>query len=220
MSSRSTPGVASRRAGADASESGDGATITPIGVDVGTRQLVTVASTDAELTDAVVVDGDRVRDLYAKFTAATHRLTRRDEHVESLGDVVWRYWRRFRREFRAAADAVVEYARRWPAPVVVLEDLPTERQPLVACRHGNVRCARWVPPVVQAIVAERVVDAGLPVTYVDPTDTSRACHRCGTRGVLAAHTLVCEAPGCPVDTVDRDRSAAVTIAQRAVSADV
>lgn len=215
MSSRSTPGGASTQPAPGGRESPADAGFTPIGVDVGTCQLVTVASADATPADAVAVAGGRVRDLYSEFTNATQRLARRPDHAECLGDVVARYWPRFRRHFRAAADVVLAEARRWPAPVVALEDLWHEHRPLVACRHGNVCPETWIPTAVHSIVAERVVDAGLPVVYVDPSETSRRCHECGARGALAAHTLRCETPACPVGRVDRDRSAALSIAQRA-----
>jgi IS605 OrfB family transposase len=216
MSSRSTPGVASIRAGADDRESGDCAAITPIGVDVGMRQLATVASADTDPADAVVVSGDRARDHYAEFTKATHRLQEQPHTTDNLGDIVWRYWRQFRREFRAAADTILTYARQWPAPVVVLEDLPDDRQPLVACRYGQVRAPTWMPTAVQAVIAERVANAGVPVTYVDPTCTTQECHTCGLIGHVEYETLVCTTPDCPVDEVCRDRSAAVTIANRAI----
>jgi len=188
-------------------------TITPVGVDVGTRQLVAVATAGATVDEAIVVDGDPARDLYAEFTEATHRL-QEGRTGDSLGAVVWRYWRHFRELFRGAAEAVLEVARAHPAPMVVLEDLSIRRRPLVACRCGNVRAATWLPAAVQAVVADRVVDASVPVTYVSPKYTTQQCHRCGLLTRDEGATIVCTTPDCPVDEVDRDRSAAVSIAKR------
>jgi len=215
MSSQ-TPGVASTSAASRTRKPQASDGFTPIGVDVGTRNLATVASADATLEDAVVVDGDRAQQLYSEFTKATHRLREREDHAENLGDVVWRYWRRFRHEFRAAADAVIEYAQRWPAPVVVLEDLAYQRRPLVACRHGRVPASAWFPAAVQAVVADRVVEAGLPTTYVSALNTTKQCHDCGELATKERETIVCSTADCPVDEVCRDRSAALTIATRAV----
>lgn len=214
MSSKSTPGVPSIQAGADGDKSPASASVTPIGVDVGTNRLVTVASAENGVADAVAVDGDPVRDLYAAFTKVTHKLQRRPHSAECLGDVVARFWPRFRRRFREAATAVLDYARQRPRPVVVLEELPCDRQPLVACRHGRTQPAVWIPPAVQAVVARRCVDAGIPVASVDPHATSRLCHECGQRGELDGTHLVCETSTCPVDEVCRDQSAAVSIAKR------
>lgn len=215
MSSHSTPGFASTQSAADVVETADDAPITPVGVDVGTKQLVAVATAGADPADAIVVDGERARRIHAAFTEATHRLQERAV-AETLGDVVWRHWRRLRREFQAAAEAVLAVAQRHARPVVVLEDLPQRRQPLVACRHGNLRAPTWIPPAVQAIVADRVVEAGVPVTYVCPKYTSQNCHQCRQPGRLNDNSVKCTTAECPVGRVDRDRSAAVSIAKRAL----
>jgi transposase len=212
MSSRSTPGVAPTQTPAKPAE---GATFTPVGVDVGVKRLVAVATADATLDEAIVVDGDRARRIFAAFQGATQRLQERAV-AESLGDVVWRTWCRLRREFRAAADAVLDVARKHADPVVVLEHLPQRHQPLVAARHGSVREATWVPAAVQAIVADRVVNAGVPVTYVSPKYMTQQCHACGLLGRLDDETVRCTTPDCPVGEVCRDRSAAVSSAQRAL----
>jgi transposase len=213
MSSHSTSGAASTAAAAHSGADDDVDTITPVGVDVGTKQLVAVATASATVDEAIVVDGERARRVHAAFTEATHRLQERAV-AETLGDVVWRHWRRLRREFQAAAEAVLAVAQRHARPVVVLEDLPQRRQPLVACRHGNLRAPTWIPPAVQAIVADHVVDAGVPVTYVSPEFTSQNCHQCRQPGKLSDNTVRCTTDDCPVERVDRDRSAAVSIAKR------
>jgi len=209
MSSRSTPGAASTQPATEA----DDAPITPVGVDVGTKQLVAVATVDADLSDAVVVDGERARRTYSAFQEATHRLHERDMS-ETLGDVVWRHWRRLRRELQAAAEAVLAVAQRHARPVVVLEDLPGHPQPLVAAREGGIRAPTWLPPVIQSVVADRVVEAGVPVTYVDPKYTTQQCHACGLLASVEDDTIVCSTEDCPVGEVCRDRSAAVSIAKR------
>jgi len=211
MSSR-TPTVASTQAAADPA---DDVPITPVGVDVGTKQLVAVATADAHLSDAVVVDGERARRVFGAFQAATHRLQERAHSAESLGDVVWRYWRRVRREFRTAAEAVLTVVDKHPRPVVVLEDLPHDRpDPLVACRCGNARASTWFPTVTQAVVADHVVDAGVPVAYVNPKHTTQQCHRSDLLACVEDSTIVCTTEDCPVGEVDRDRSAAVSIVKR------
>jgi len=218
MSSQ-TPAVASTQAGPDCTEALDGATITPVGVDVGTRQLF-VATTLADGVDGALAEpGAYVQALHSEFVAATQRINQpAGDAIDdtTLGQLVARYWPKLRAAFVQAADRVLEYARQQPAPVLVCEDLAQQHQPLVACRHGRVRTGTWVPPVARAILVERAVDAGIPVATVDPTYTSQECHICGEQGDLGGDDLVCTTDGCPVDAVDRDRSAAVTIAKRYV----
>jgi transposase len=210
MSSPQTVGAASTQRAAEPAEA---AAFTPVGVDVGVKQLVAVATTDGTLDEAVVIDGTRARRIFAAFQGVTQRLQERGHSAEGLGDIIWRTWRRLRREFQAAADAVLDVARKHADPVVVLEDLPQRRQPLVAARHGDVSEATWFP-AVQAVVADRVVDASVPVTYVSPKYTSQQCHACDLLGRLDDETIRCTTPDCPVGKVCRDRSAAVSIAKQ------
>jgi transposase len=188
---------------------------TPIGVDVGVKQVAVAAPADADPVDAVAVDGGEVRTLYAEFTKATHGRTQEAGPTpESLGAVVAKYWPRFEAAFERAADVLVEYARQHPRPVLVFEDLGHERKPLVACKYGNVAPSEWVPGVAINLLPELVRDAGVPAVSVRPEGTSSECHRCGERGDLGRDVLTCTTASCPVDDVCRDRSAAVSIANR------
>lgn len=215
MSSRPTPGVASARTGPERIESADGAAITPVGVDVGSRQLVTVATASDDVDEAITVSGVYAECVYSEFCSATQRLDTAPEFDDTaLGEVVARYWDLFRATFEHAADEAISYARQHPAPVLVLEDLKQKPRPLRDCAHGNLRFGSWCPAVVQEVLADRALDAGVPVIFVPPEYTSQECHRCGEIGELENKTLTCTVPGCPVDDVDRDRSAAVSIAKR------
>lgn len=217
MSRTSTPGRASTRARPQRRAGADGATITPIGVDVGAEELAVAAAAEADPADAVAVSGKYARHLYKEFCLATARVSVADASVDdtNLGDLVARYWPRFEAAFASAADDVLAYARQHPAPVLVLEDLPTDPKPLVACDNGGARFATWVPPVAQAVLADRAVAAGVPVTYVDHHETTLRCHECGEPGEKAGGRVFrCTAPDCSVDEVDRDAGAAVTIARR------
>lgn len=215
MSSRPTPGVASTQAGSEGMESADGAAITPVGVDVGTRQLVTAATPTDDVDQAVTVSGVYAERVYSEFCSATQRLDTAPEFDDTaLGEVVARYWSLFRATFEHAAEEAISYAQQHPAPVLVLEDLQPDPRPLRECAHGDTRFAHWCPAVVQTVLADRAVDAGVPVVYVSPVYTSQECHRCGEIGELESKTLTCTSPDCDVDDVDRDRSAALTIARR------
>lgn len=191
------------------------ATRTFIGVDVGINSVAVAAPADGQPTDALEIAGEYVKTTFSEFQSASHRWALAGDYDDvSLGDVVSRYWSLLRAALEDAADRVVEYARGHSAPVLALEELSHDPLPLYACVCGNERVSAWVPATFQAILAERAVDAGVPVTYVDPHNTSQECHRCGELGELEAHRLVCTTEDCRVGDVCRDRSAALTIASR------
>lgn len=218
MSSQSTPGVAPTHARSAPAQSADGATVTPVGVDVGSHRHLFAAATVADgLVGGITADADYLARLYAEFQSATHRLgTAPPSDPDNLGTLVARYWPLIRDALEAATDDVLAYAREHPAPVLVLEDLRAEPRPLVEIAYGEMRLASWCPAVAQAVLVDRAVEAGLPVATVDPEGTTQECHACGAVGDLEDGALVCRASDCPVDAVDRDRSAAVSIAKRGI----
>lgn len=97
--------------------------------------------------------------------------------------------------------------------MLVLEELPS-RDPLYACRHGRLDFATWGLPTVQAALAQRAIEAGVPTTYVSAHNSSQECHRCESIGELDRDAVTCRTESYPMDEVFRDKSTAVTIAQR------
>lgn len=215
MSSDPASRVAPAQIGDETPSLRHGLSITPIGVDVGTKQLATAATAAGPHGGPAVDERKYIRQLYSEFCSATERLSLAPEYDETtLDDLVDRYWPRFEAAFTHAAEEVITYAQQHESPMIVLEDLPVDQQPLRACRNGNVRLAAWCPPAVQSVLVKCAVKNGLPVTYVDPHDTSKECHRCGERGKLGEARFRCTNDACPIDDVCRDRGAAATIARR------
>jgi hypothetical protein len=218
MSNAPTPGVASWQphAGGAAPTAS-----TPVGVDVGsTRHLFAAATPSDGVDGAVTVEAHYACQLFAEYQSATQRLGTIPEYVDDrdcLGDIVARYWLRLRTALKQAADQIVDVAQSQSRPVLILEDLPQDPRPLVEASHGDIRWASFAPPVVQSILVDRAAAAGLPIEYVAPEGTSQVCHECGVHGQTVGPSrrmLACTNPQCPVDEACRDRSAAVTVAQR------
>jgi len=194
---------------------------TPVGVDVGSTRYLFAAATPADGVDgAATVEAHYAHRIYQEFQSATHRLGTAPDYVDEqdcLGALVARYWPRLQRAFERAADQVVAVARAHPQPVLVLEELAGEPQPLVEAAYGERRWPSYCPDVAQHILAEQALDAGVAVTYVSPDYSSQLCHECetlGETGGRGCETLTCVNNDCPVGEVCRDRSAAVTIASR------
>jgi hypothetical protein len=103
-----------------------------------------------------------------------------------------------------------------PAAVGV-EHLNTSRTPLVECLRSRTGVDEWFVPALQQRLTAALLAEGYRVEYVDPDSTTRLCHRCSSEADVRPNTIQCTTETCPVETVCRDRSAAVTIAQRATT---
>ncbi|WP_136690051.1 zinc ribbon domain-containing protein [Halorhabdus amylolytica] len=192
---------------------------TIVGVDLGLRQLFTAAPADAtpDVASAVSVDGEPARALFADLREATRRRQATTDDAKS--DAV-----RLDRHYRAllvdhvddAIATLLGYLAAHDADVVALEALGQEWVSLTDARTQGKDLDAWLFPVVQDRLETALGDAGYHPVYVDPTHTTNACHECELLAHVEDETITCTTPDCPVETVDRDRSAAVSIARRAV----
>jgi len=216
MSSQ-TPGVASRQADTGAGGSPGGGEITPVGVDVGIDNLAVAAPATAspDVDSARVIDGEELRQRIDILKSNTHALqaapfdTTRGE-VEAFAAA----WRQIRSQLTAAAADVVCTAMGYSSPVLVLEDIPYPDVP--GWEHRLSDPAAWVLPALQEALAAQAREVGMSLTYVDPKNTSQECHVCESQAQLGRKTIQCHTEECPVQQVCRDRSAAVSIASRAL----
>lgn len=189
---------------------------TPIGIDVGVKNLVAAAPADADPEAAFVIDGAPLRERYDILVEATRALqgawfdTTRGE-----AQLFAAMYHQLRPQVFDAAHRLVRYAGEFTTPLLALENLSHDARPLWDWRTAT-ELGAWLLPALQEATVEVALDAGLPVTYVDPEYTSQACHRCEKLGRLEDDVVVCTTDDCPVEAVCRDRSAAVTIANRAV----
>ena len=118
------------------------------------------------------------------------------------------------------AAQTVQYAREYPGAVLILEEIPYTQRPLYEQRHDAGEIGTWLLPALQDALVAKAVDAGVPIAWIDPAGTSVECHACGERGERGDRTerlrrqFRCLNDDCPVDVVDADASAAVSIAGR------
>lgn len=178
---------------------------TPIGVDAGLKNLAVAAPAEAGplVEDALVVDGDRVRELWAEAQEVVPEFGYAD-HYRAL----------FRGEFASAAADVVGYAREFPSPTLAIEDLNHASQRLEAALQAGGDGHLWILPAFLDELVDAAAATGVPVVQVDPKYTTRACHACQQFASVRDGVIECPTEGCPVGVVCRDRSAAVSIANR------
>ncbi|WP_251342805.1 hypothetical protein [Haloplanus halophilus] len=193
---------------------------TPIGVDVGEDPLYAVATPGTAPSEARMISGDGLGSTVDALVE-TIRVLRSGAPVADAveAEVVASYWRELRSMVDGAVPAVFEYARDHTAPVLVLEDLGHDLPTLWALRDAEwLAWSPWIVTLVQA----RLVDAaaaGIPIRWTPLDGTTRTCHACGERGELPGFGAVFRytASSCPVDVVDRDSGAAVSIAKQGMT---
>lgn len=181
---------------------------TVLGVDVGRRNLLAFAPADA---GGSIERGHRVAD-----PALEEEYTRLCERHQGDPDGVRdddRADRLVARLDAAVADAL-RYADSFEGVVLVLEDLSYPDRSLADCVSSGAEPPCWLFPAVTARLVDRARRVGVPVVLVDPELSTKQCHRCQDLLVVRSETVTCTTAGCPVDEVDRDLSAAATLATR------
>lgn len=179
---------------------------TPVGVDVGRRNLLVLApaTDDPRVEEARIVDGDRLEERYAML----QQRGAAGGHVDAvLAD----------RLLAGADDAAREalsYVETFEAPVMVLEDLGYPDRSLDACVAESAAPECWLYPALHQRLADQARRASIPVLTTSPKYTTRQCHVCDQFARVGTEVLTCPTDDCPVDDVCRDRSAAATIAKR------
>jgi len=179
------------------------------------KHLVAAAPVDGSVASAFTIQGDHIRtrhEILVEAMTALDSAIFETSHAEC--QLFAAMWQQFRGQLFDAAVRVIRYVRRFNRPILVLEDLSTCRQSLWEQR-STADVGMWLLPTLQQALAVKADQAGIPVRYVDPEYTSQECHVCGDLGNLENEALECASTDCPVETVCRDRSAALSIAQRA-----
>lgn len=191
---------------------------TAVGVDLGVKRLLVAAPAGAapDVPNALVVGGGVERDLYDGLGDTLGRLENlAADTAEAEAGAVEKYRALLRQRFGIAAGALVEYAGRAGADVVALEDVEYQGGRLAECARGRTKAGEWVLPAFRDRLEARLVGEGFQVEHVDAAYTTQECHACGELVDVSRATIACGTEDCPVDVVCRDRSAAVTIANRA-----
>lgn len=205
MSSRSSTLTNTRQSNLD----------TLVGVDLGVKHLVAAAPIGRSVASAFSINGGHIRTRYETLVEAMIALDSAifdTSHAER--QLFAAIWRQFRGQLFDAAVRVVRYARQFSHPLLVLEDLSTCQQSLWEQRT-TADVGTWLLPALQQVTIAKAEEAGIHVRHVNPEYTSQECHNCGNLGHLEKETLECTSPDRPIEIICRDRSAALSIGQRA-----
>ncbi|QLG49102.1 zinc ribbon domain-containing protein [Natrinema halophilum] len=188
-----------------------------VGVDLGVRQLFAASPITADPTvrNAYIADGGIVRALYDELGATTRRLQALPGDTTAAEVHAFVAYRdRLAVRVADATEQLLAYLEATDAGTVVLEEITYPLRPLSECRRGETDLGSWLLPVLQHAFADAAVAEDYDVEYINPKYTTQQCHVCDQLGDVDSAGLECTTESCPVDVVDRDRSAAVSIAKR------
>lgn len=85
---------------------------------------------------------------------------------------------------------IVEYAKHFPKPIIVLERLGKFKNNSWN-RRWNFLLGNWARRKLQDMIEYKALWEGIPVTYVNPVYTSQYCHYCGSKGQRNGKAFKC-----------------------------
>nr|WP_240900379.1 transposase [Sulfuracidifex metallicus] len=183
---------------------------TPIGIDLGERNLATVvALVNGKPTKGTFFKGSKIKEVRHKYFNI-----RRELQEKKRLDVIKRLRGKEKRivnhELHKIAKDIVEYAKQFPSPVIVMEKLTGIRGSFKKGKKLNRRFHSLPFRTLQKMVEYKAKIQGIEVAYINPKNTSRTCHRCGYITQTDGREYHC--PKCGL-TYNRDLNASINIAR-------
>jgi IS605 OrfB family transposase len=125
--------------------------------------------------------------------------------------------RKVNQQLHVIANQVIAYAKQFPRPMIVMEDLTGIRDSFYKSKELNRRFHSLSFRKLQKIIEYKAFLEGIDAVYLEKKlvkDTSRTCHRCGHVAQVKGRIFKC--PKCGME-YDRDLNACVNIARRVMS---
>jgi putative transposase len=173
---------------------------TIIGVDIGINYIAVCSALtkDGRFSNPLFFKGGEWRhlcDRKRKVTRAKEykRLTRRQHQI-----------------LHTVSKRIVEYAKQFPKPIIVMEKLGHFNNNTKNKRF-NFLLGNWARKKLQLMIGYKAKWEGIPVVYINPAYTSLYCHYCGSKGVREGLTFTC--PKCG-RTYNADANASMNLAKK------
>jgi putative transposase len=109
------------------------------------------------------------------------------------------------------AKRIVEYAKRFEKPCIVMENLRRMRSGKTYNKWNNFLLSFWARRKLQKLIEYKAKWEGIPVVYVNSAYTSVICHRCGLKGKREGSVFKCLNCGKEYDS---DANASMNVAKR------
>jgi putative transposase len=182
---------------------------TPIGVDSGERNLSTVVALVNKPTKGTFFKGSKIREVRHKYFNIRKRLQEKRRF-----DVIKRLRGKERsivnHELHVISKKIVEYAKQFPSPAIVMEKLTGIRENFKKGKKLNRRFHSLPFRKLQKMIEYKAKLQGIKVVYINPKNTSKTCHRCGYVTHVEGREYRC--PKCDM-MYNRDLNGAINIAR-------
>jgi putative transposase len=173
---------------------------TIIGIDIGINYIAVCSALlkDRTFTNPIFFKGGEwkhICDRKRKTTRAKEykRLTRRQHEI-----------------LHTISKKIIEYAKQFPEPLIVLEKLGHFKNNSWN-KYWNFLLSNWARKKLQQMIEYKALWEGIPIVYVNPAYTSLTCHYCGSRGKREGLTFKCSKCGRQYNA---DANASMNLAKR------
>ncbi|MHA1506596.1 MAG: RNA-guided endonuclease InsQ/TnpB family protein [Candidatus Asgardarchaeia archaeon] len=155
----------------------------------------------------------RIRGLYSHI----RRKLQEKKLLKKVKELKGKERRKVNRQLHIVANQIVQYAKQFSKPVIVMEDLNGLRRSFKRSKRLNRRFHSLPFRKLQTIVEYKASLEGIEVKYLTKRETmnaSKKCHRCGYVTQVKGRIFRC--PSCGME-YDRDLNACINIAHRVKS---
>jgi transposase, IS605 OrfB family, central region len=183
---------------------------TPIGIDLGERNFATViALVDDKPTKGTFFKGSRIKEVRHRHFNIRRKLQER-RRLDVFKRLRGKERRIVNHELHVISKEIVEYAKQFPSPVLVMEKLTGIRENFRRGKKLNRRFHSLPFRKLQKMVEYKAKIQGIKVVYIDPKNTSKTCHRCGYVTHVEGREHRC--PKCGLK-YNRDLNSSINIAR-------
>jgi len=183
---------------------------TPIGIDLGERNLATVvALVNGKPTKGTFFKGSKIKEVRHRYFDIRKKLQEK-KRLDVIKRLRGKERRIVNHELHKMAKEIVEYAKQFPSPVIVMEKLTGIRENFKKGKELNRRFHSLPFRKLQKMVEYKAKLEGTKVRYINPKNTSKTCHRCGYVTHVEGREYHC--PKCGM-VYNRDLNASINIAR-------
>jgi len=182
---------------------------TPIGVDLGEKNLATVvALVNDKPVKGTFYKGTKIKEVRHKYFNIRKRLQKK-KRLDVIKRLKGKEVMIVNHELHVISKKIVEYAKQFPSPVIVMEKLTGIRENFTRSKKLNRRFHSLPFRKLQKMIEYKAKLHGIKVIYINPKNTSKTCHRCGYVTRVESREFKC--PKCGL-IYNRDLNASINIA--------
>jgi len=156
----------------------------------------------------------RIRGLYGHV----RRSLEKKKLIKKIKELKGKEKHKVNQQLHIVANQIVSYAKQFPKPVIVMENLNGIRKSFNKSKKLNKRFHSLPFRKLQTYIEYKALLEGIDVRYLtkkETRNTSKTCHRCGHVARIGASRIY-KCPNCGME-YDRDLNACVNIAHRVTS---